>query len=421
MSGSGTPTDRSEFRIQGGDTHGRITGFGMGPNVLFGGRPQGGGITYGDLEVVQVSLGRGNDKATVDYATNAEDHTTKRDGDFYTLTMLDTGLGNDEVTVNLQNGDDGAFSLNLNAGDDKAFGQQSSLPLVVFGWDGKDEIHGGTGDDILFGDRGRVDYVEKVDTDTNNDGTPDTLIDTVITRLGHSSAQNPVNPPVTSSTATTVTDLYTTFATTFGGLAGLSVQAISPEGRVQFRTIVSNTANTITLDRPWESLPTGTNTTPPTPVPEPLPEEVYFYRVSALPEDQTDGKFRTPTLVWTINEGLAGDDIISAGGGNDVVIGGAGGDDLDGGASGDLMFGDNVRLDLAPGSGNAINPRFRALTSTTIYDANGQVQVGGAQAAPGTAPAWPTTRSRSTRPWPATTTWPAAQGTTRSSASSATT
>ena len=28
-----TPTDRSEFRIEGGDTHGRITGFGMGPNI----------------------------------------------------------------------------------------------------------------------------------------------------------------------------------------------------------------------------------------------------------------------------------------------------------------------------------------------------------------------------------------------------
>ena len=94
--GAGTdPTDRSEFRIAGGDTHGRITGFGMGPNILFTGRPQPGGISYGDIEVVQVSLGRGNDKVRVDYATNAEDHTTElgSSGDFYTLTMLDTGAG----------------------------------------------------------------------------------------------------------------------------------------------------------------------------------------------------------------------------------------------------------------------------------------------------------------------------------------
>jgi hypothetical protein len=74
--GGADPTDRSEFRIAGGDTRGRITGFGMGPNILFGGRPQPGGINYGDIEVVQMSLGRGNDTVRVDYASNSVDHTS---------------------------------------------------------------------------------------------------------------------------------------------------------------------------------------------------------------------------------------------------------------------------------------------------------------------------------------------------------
>jgi outer membrane protein OmpA-like peptidoglycan-associated protein/Ca2+-binding RTX toxin-like protein len=375
------PTDRSEFRIAGGDTHGRITGFGMGPNLLFAGRPQGGGITYGDLEVVQVSLGRGKDEVRVDYTTNAEDHTTKRDGDFYTLTMLDTGLGDDVVTVNLQDGDDGAFSLNLNVGDDKAFGSDSSLPLVVFGWDGKDEIHGGAGDDILFGDRGRIDYVQKVNTDTNNDGEPDKLIDTIVTRLGHSATQNPVNPPVTSADSMTITDLRTTFETAFGGLVGLSVQAISPEGHVQFRTIVANTAHTITIDRPWDSTPVGTDSIPnlpPDPLPDPLPNTIYFYRVSAYPEDQTDGQFRQATLIRTIEDGIGGNDTLDAGGGDDIVIGGAGNDMVDGGLSRDLIFGDNVSLERTNPPGNYANPRFRALGGTQIYDTSTNTNAGGA-------------------------------------------
>ncbi|QSA97859.1 OmpA family protein [Methylococcus sp. EFPC2] len=450
--GSGVPTDRSEFRIAGGDTHGRITGFGMGPNVLFAGRPQGGGITYGDLEVVQVSLGRGDDEVRVDYATNAEDHTTKRNGDFHMLTMLDTGLGNDRVTVNLQDGDDGAFSLNLNAGDDSLDGSASSLPIVAFGWDGADDITGGSGDDILFGDRGRVDYVKTVYTDTNNDGTPDRLIDQIVTRLGHTVEQNPVNPPVTGATATTLTDLNATFSTDFGGLVGLSVQAISPEGHVQFRTIVANDAHTITVDRPWDQIPVFND-----PLPDPVPDNNYYYRVSAYPEDQTDGQFRGPRVVWTVDDEIGDDDTIHGGGGadlafggkgddtmdggagadrligdsarvdyetldvdasdgldgptraktlattvrdtggadviggaadDDIVIGGTGSDSLDGGSQDDLIFGDNVTLDLHPGSGDAITPRFRTPGGATLYDANGAPLIGARAATPYAAPAW---------------------------------
>jgi Ca2+-binding RTX toxin-like protein len=422
--GAQAPTLRSEFRLEGGDTRGRITGFGMGPNTVIGDTVQPGGITYADMEVLQVNLGSGNDTVRVDYTTHSDDHTTRRSGVFYTLTMLNTGGGNDAVTVRLTDGQDGALSLNTQAGDDTVNAADSSLGLTVFGWDGADTITTGSGRDTVFGDQGRVDYL-------NGEGT-------IITRLGHSLPLNPVNPAVSSATATTLTDNSATFEP--GSLVGLVVQAISNDGHVQFRTIVSNTANTITVSQAWDHVPDAT----------------FFYRVSTLPEDQTDGTVRGPTVVRSIGTGGAGD-VINGGGGDDLIVGGAGGDtvhagagndivagdharfdftpddalthdgpttlvrvdaidralggadsiygdagddvliagagadEADGGADKDLLFGDNATLDLAPASANAIKPRFRTLTGAAIYDANGLPQVGGAaapSAIPGGLPAW---------------------------------
>jgi Ca2+-binding RTX toxin-like protein len=259
---------------------------------------------------------------------------------------------------------------------------------------------------------------------------------TIITRLGHSLPLNPVNPPVSSATPTTLTDDSATFEP--GSLVGLVVQAISNDGHVQFRTIVANTDKTITISQAWDHVPDATS----------------FYRVATLPEDQTDGTVRGPTIVWSIGTD-GGNDLINSGGGEDLVIGGAGGDtvhagagadivagdharfdftpddavthdgpttlvrvdaiergsgaadslygdagddvliggtssdEIDGGADKDLVFGDNVTLDLAPGSANAIKPRFRTLSGATIYDANGIPQVGGSSSSvPGGLPAW---------------------------------
>jgi len=319
----------------GGVTKGRITGLGMGPDVdLLAGSNQPGGITYGDLEVVQVNLGSGDDKLTVDYATISADHATHRDSEFYTLTMVNTGEGDDEVTVNLIAGESGAFALNTQAGNDAVNGEGSTAPLIVFGETGDDEIHGGSGDDILFGDYGQVDYLD-------GDGF-------VVTRLGHTWAQNPVNPPVTSATGTTLTDSTAEFPTTYGGLVGLSVQAISSDGTVQYRTITANTETEITVDTAWDVTPDAT----------------YFYRVSMLPEDQTDGKVRGPSVIWSIDEAIGGTDNIDGNGGNDIIIGGAAGDTVHGGAGNDLIAGDNARLDFVPLSGTD-GPTALSLAQTT--------------------------------------------------------
>ena len=49
-----------------------------------------------------------------------------------------------------------ALPQSSDADDDYVDGRTSTLPLVVFGGQGKDEIHGESGGDLLFGDRGRV-------------------------------------------------------------------------------------------------------------------------------------------------------------------------------------------------------------------------------------------------------------------------
>ena len=90
--------------------------------------------------------------------------------DVRTVTTLNTGLGNDRVTVALDEATDGFFVLNTQgpwqscpwlADADFVDGSASTLPLIVFGGQDADQITGGTGADILFGDRGRVLYLDE--------------------------------------------------------------------------------------------------------------------------------------------------------------------------------------------------------------------------------------------------------------------
>src|SRR5207247_2166480 len=49
----------------GSMTDTRITGLGLGPDRVIGGRTYPGGITYENLEMVRIDLGRGNDRFVV--------------------------------------------------------------------------------------------------------------------------------------------------------------------------------------------------------------------------------------------------------------------------------------------------------------------------------------------------------------------
>ncbi|MCA9179632.1 MAG: hypothetical protein KDB14_34490 [Planctomycetales bacterium] len=117
----------------------RLTGWGMSD-----------GIAYDAFESLEVWLGSGAD--TVDVTG------TMRDPSFQTVTQLNTGEGDDVVSLQLDAALHGLFALNLEGGDDQANGNLSTLPLVVFGGSGNDAIVGGLASDVIFGDHGRLDY-----------------------------------------------------------------------------------------------------------------------------------------------------------------------------------------------------------------------------------------------------------------------
>jgi len=385
----------------------RIRGLGMSPDTVIGGQMRPGGITYGNLEVVEVNLGSGNDEFNVN-------DTHSREDSFQTWTMLNTGPGDDNVTVALDAETDGLFALNTQEGDDTIDASGSTLPLVIFGWDGSDGITGGQGNDIIFGDRGRVDYLKerKILTDqtatavtettlqddsepfpednalegyfvriTDSIGTvhvrrilsnttteltvsnPWTIVygecnyevfeetPEVVTRLG--ATPEPFTGNVTGASETTLIVEGEPFPTADEGLRGSIVWINDGMGTGQSRLIVSNTEDMLTLDTPWSV----------------LPDETSRYRITGRPSDQTDGEPLEPRLLFTVDCDTGGGDIIRGGGGEDILIGGAAGDVIDGNEGADLIFGDNVKLDRRGDYFvDFTNPRFRALQNTLIYD-----------------------------------------------------
>ncbi|MFN2611440.1 MAG: hypothetical protein ABR507_11310 [Actinomycetota bacterium] len=114
------------------------------------------------------------------YWTGSGDDTIYIDGTHVrpgarTMTLLNTGLGNDNITVSLDTGEDDYFALNTAGGsttddpmpladmspdNDTVDGSASTLPLVIFGGFGDDRLKGGHNKDIIFGDFGRVQYMD---------------------------------------------------------------------------------------------------------------------------------------------------------------------------------------------------------------------------------------------------------------------
>jgi Ca2+-binding RTX toxin-like protein len=92
--------------------------------------------------------------------------------------------------------------------------------------------------------------------------------------------------------------------------------------------------------------------------------------------------------VQTTNVTSGGDDDIQGGADNDVLLGGKGNDRIDGNGGQDLAFGDHAIL-TGRAVGVMTSPRVRTLTGTQFYDANGNPQVTAVwQTPPGALPAW---------------------------------
>ncbi|CAB9505193.1 Kringle domain [Seminavis robusta] len=86
--------------------------------------------------------------------------------DLRTATSIHAGAGSDKITVALDESQlyGAVFVANGQAGNDIIDGSASSLPLILFGDDGLDEIKGGSGSDIVFGDYGVVEWIDSNST-----------------------------------------------------------------------------------------------------------------------------------------------------------------------------------------------------------------------------------------------------------------
>jgi hypothetical protein len=122
---SGDPTANS-----GVLTAGKLSGLGMAV-----------GIDYANIETLHISLGSGGNHFAITGTPAAA-----------AQTLINTGAGDDTVTVALTSPNDGPLTVNLQAGKDSLDASASSLGVVVFGGDGADSIIGGMAADVLSGD-----------------------------------------------------------------------------------------------------------------------------------------------------------------------------------------------------------------------------------------------------------------------------
>jgi len=259
----------------------------------------------------------------------------------------------------IKNEADGAFAVNGQGGDDTIDATASTLGIVAFGGLGNDTIFGTPMDDILFGDRGRVDFI-----DANG---------AIVTRLGD--APEPitglVTEQVTLATLNTLTDGDAAFrlpdllADGLGsddiGLIGLFVDINSGNGFLQKPLLITgNNATMLTL---WPGFD------PDVELPGPDAMNPSQYRISTRPENQTDGVVRQANLLLTVDNALGGTDTIDAGAGLDQIFGGAGDDTIAGGADDDVVLGDGGRIDRTR------DPS--APTDLVVFDSDtGRVEIG---------------------------------------------
>jgi Ca2+-binding RTX toxin-like protein len=213
-----------------------------------------------------------------------------RQDDVPTLTTLDTGAGNDQVTVSLDAALDGPIEVNLGAGDDTLDGSRSTLGLTVSGGDGADTIIGGLGDDTLSGGAGDDVILGGPGEVTRGDTASVLLLDEAVA-VG---AIPLAGPNVPHGDAATVDTL-------------LGANLVLLEG-------------------------------------ESDPQALLLHLLSDG-NDVLSGGDGNDALY-----GGRGDDTLSGGAGNDFLAGGTGNDSLDGGAGNDTLVGDDAFID-APGAG----------------------------------------------------------------------
>ena len=118
-------------------TQTRLTGLGMGGDTFIADRPFDGGITYSNLEALNIELGSGDDTLTVESTHTGTTHVSTGRGDDTIVvktvqghTTFVTGDGDDDVTVGNDEGlvdqVTALLTIDTGAGEDIGLGQRRS-------------------------------------------------------------------------------------------------------------------------------------------------------------------------------------------------------------------------------------------------------------------------------------------------------
>ncbi len=363
---------------------------------------------------------------------------TKREiiaNDATTVTVSSSWNSNldDTVAYRIHADWDGPIAVNAQSGRDVVDGSTSDIPLVIFGGAGQDELTGGSGDDIIFGDRGRVEYVneagkivtllglarELLDPQYLDDYTINTLTDDngsfpvqtidmqglegfmFSTPDGRGFAQRLLITDNDSDTLTftpdwdledenhwtvingasdvtpgadTITITGHTFidgdpiiytnggGTSIGGLTDMTTYYVIVVDTTTIKLATSKADALADTAIDITSVGVGSEHilyAPVKVVPDPYNPITDFdaidpqanptkYRISLIPEDQTDGVKRDPVLIMAIDPLVGDDDVIIGNEGNDRIFGGAADDTINGNDGDDTIFGDHGRLDYTP-------------------------------------------------------------------------
>lgn len=301
-----------------------------------------------------------------------------------TITTLNTGLGNDTLTVTLLHGTDGFFVLNTQGpdqdglvnppgDDDVVDASASTLALVIFGGQGNDQITGGSGDDVVFGDRGRVYFRDGSGNLVAilGNGGPRDLTDgvvrpvrsifTVVSTIGGNDALllgdgqdvamgGAGNDSLNGGSASDIL---------LGDHGLVTFDASGVATRIELSDLGTGGGDDLTGGAGDDFIlgGVGADTAEGGTGRDIIIGDIGSIDFATVPLSFAPAAaFNPVSLVQTLSPTIGGADTLNGGDDNDLILGGAGDDIIDGGAGSDVLFGDHGRVDYSlPANNNFVS------------------------------------------------------------------